>query len=101
MVIAATLLRDYERVDSHARAKKNIVRAIEEVAKQLGNTRAVCRKCYVHPAVIDAYLDGSMMKTMAQRADRAKRAIGSLTKSEAAVLGLLQRRLARGSNVRT
>ena len=100
-VIAATLLRDYERVDSHARAKKNIVRAIEEVAKQLGNTRAVCRKCYVHPAVIDAYLDGSMMKTMAQRADRAKRAIGSLTKSEAAVLGLLQRRLARGSNRRT
>src|SRR5688572_10771790 len=67
-VLAAELLRDYERVDSAARAKKNIVAAIEQVAKQLGNTRAVCRKCYVHPAVIDAYLDGTMMKTVAQRA---------------------------------
>ena len=51
------------QVDSEARAKKNVVAAIEQVAKQLGNTRAVCRKCYVHPAVIDAYLDGSMMRT--------------------------------------
>ena len=62
-VLAAKLLRDYEEVDSEARAKKNVVDAIEQVAKRLGNTRAVCRKCYVHPAVIDAYLDGSMMRT--------------------------------------
>jgi DNA topoisomerase I len=95
-VLAAGLLRDSEAVDSEARAKKNLVRAIEEVAKQLGNTRAVCRKCYVHPAVIDAYLDGSIMKTAARRAGRATRAIGTLTASEAAVLGLLQRRRTRG-----
>jgi DNA topoisomerase I len=94
-VLAAKLLRDYERVDSEARAKKNIVSAIEQVAKQLGNTRAVCRKCYVHPAVIDAYLDGSIMKTVAQRASRAARAVGKMTESEAVVLGLLQRRVAR------
>ena len=91
-VLAAELLREFERADSDARAKKNVVAAIEQVAKQLGNTRAVCRKCYVHPAVIDAYLDGSMMKTVAQRA-RAVRAAGKLTAAEAAVLGLLQRRL--------
>jgi DNA topoisomerase-1 len=96
-VLAATLLRDYEAVDSEARAKKNIVSAIEQVAKRLGNTRAVCRKCYVHPAVIDAYLDGSMLKTVAQRAGRAARAIGRMTESEAVVLGLLQRRLAKAS----
>jgi DNA topoisomerase I len=91
-VLAARLLREYERVDSDARAKKNVVAAIEEVAKQLGNTRAVCRKCYVHPAVIDAYLDGSMLKTMAQRARTAK-AVGKLTAAETAVLALLQRKL--------
>jgi DNA topoisomerase-1 len=89
-VLAAQLLREYERVDSAARAKKNVVEAIEQVAKQLGNTRAVCRKCYVHPAVIDAYMDGSMMKTVAQRA-RAVKAVGKLTAAETAVLSLLRR----------
>jgi DNA topoisomerase I len=90
-VLAAQLLREYERVDSQARAKKNVVAAIEKVAKQLGNTRAVCRKCYVHPAVIDAYMDGTTIKTVAQRA-RAARAMGKLTAAETAVLALLQRR---------
>src|SRR5262245_43110207 len=99
-LLAAALLRDFEKVDPEARKKKNIVAAIEEVAKQLGNTRAVCRKCYVHPAVIDAYLDGSMMKTVAQRAERVTRAVGKLTESEAAVLGLLQRRLRTGRPAR-
>jgi DNA topoisomerase-1 len=99
-VLAATLLRDFEKVDSEARAKKNVVAAIEEVAKQLGNTRAVCRKCYVHPAVIDAYLDGSMLRTVAQRAERVRKAVGELTESEAAVLGLLQRRLGAGRTSR-
>jgi DNA topoisomerase-1 len=93
-VLAAKLLKDFEAVDSEARAKKNVVEAIEQVAKQLGNTRAVCRKCYVHPAVIDAYMDGSMMKTVAQRASRTAKAVGKMTATEAAVLGLLQRRLA-------
>ena len=96
-VLAAKLLRDYEVVDSQARAKKNIVGAIEQVAKRLGNTRAVCRKCYVHPAVIDAYLDGSMMRTVAQRARPTARAVGRMTESEAVVLGLLQRRLAKAT----
>jgi DNA topoisomerase I len=97
-VLAAKLLRDFEAVDSEARAKKNIVRAIEEVARQLGNTRAVCRKCYVHPAILEAYMDGTMLKTVAQRARKAQRAIGRLTEAEAAVLGLLQRRLAHAKS---
>lgn len=101
-VLAAQLLRDAEAVDSEAGAKKNLVSAIDQVAKKLGNTRAVCRKCYVHPAVIDAYLDGSMLKTVAQRASRTARAVGQMTESEAIVLGLLQRRLAKASaTVRT
>src|SRR5260221_6876339 len=96
-VLAATFLRGYEAADSAARAKRNIVSAIEQVAKRLGNTRAVCRKSYVHPAVIDAYLDGSMTKTTARGAGRTARAVGRLTESEAVVLGLFQRRRRQGT----
>jgi len=96
-VLAATLLRDCEKAGSDRVAKKNIVRAIDEVAKRLGNTRAVCRKCYVHPAVLDAYLDGTIAKLGARRGTRAVRAIGSLTASESAVLGLLQKSMSRGT----
>lgn len=94
-VLAAQLLRDFERFDSEAQAKRNIVQAVESVARRLGNTRAVCRKCYIHPAVFDAYLDGSMLQTVAQRARQASRAIEDLSPGEAAVLGLIERRLAR------
>ena len=99
-VLAAQLLRDYEHFDSDAQAKRNIVQAVEAVAKRLGNTKAVCRKCYIHPAVFDAYLDGSMLKTVAQRARRAARKIEDLSEGEAAVLGLLERRLARATKRR-
>jgi DNA topoisomerase-1 len=86
-VYALELLLKCEAAQSESKAKKIINRCIEEVAGQLGNTKAVCRKSYVHPAVIDAYLDGSIAK----RAGRAVKAIGRLTRAEAAVLGLLQR----------
>jgi DNA topoisomerase I len=94
-VLAATLLREYESFVSQARAKKNIVRAVEEVARKLGNTKTVCRKCYIHPAIFDAYLDGTIAKAVAQRAARTAKSIGRMTAAEAAVLGLLQRRLAK------
>jgi DNA topoisomerase-1 len=94
-VLAAQLLKDFETFDSDTQAKRNIVKAVESVAKRLGNTRAVCRKCYIHPAVFDAYLDGSMLKSVAQRAQRVARDLAHLSAAEAAVLGLLQRRLAR------
>src|SRR6202012_588486 len=57
-VLAALALREFESFDSQTQAKKNVVRAIESVAERLGNTPTVCRKCYVHPAVLDSYLDG-------------------------------------------
>jgi DNA topoisomerase I len=90
-VLAATLLREFGVADSERLAKKNIVNAIDQVAAQLGNTRAVCRKCYVHPAVIDAYLDGSIRNGRGRGAKAIARAVGKLTESETAVLGLLQR----------
>jgi DNA topoisomerase-1 len=80
-VLAAKLLCGAEPCSSATALKKSVAAAIDQVAKQLGNTRAVCRKCYVHPAVIDAYLDGTIT-----------RAMGKPTESEAALLRLLQRR---------
>jgi DNA topoisomerase I len=99
-VLAAQLLSDFEVFDSEVQAKRNIVRAVEAVAKRLGNTKAVCRKCYIHPAVLDAYVDGSMLQTVSLRARRMAQRAGALSEAEAAVLGLLQRRLARESRRR-
>ncbi len=57
----------------------DLSKAIERVARQLGNTKAVCRKCYIHPAVIEAYLDGSLGQAMSGRNVEAcvKRLLGS------------------------
>ncbi len=95
-VLAVMALQEFEAFDSQAQAKKNIVRAIERVAERLGNTPTVCRKCYIHPAVLDAYLNGSMLETLRQRADEEmKQSLGDLKPEEAAIMALLQNRLAR------
>jgi DNA topoisomerase-1 len=75
-------------------AKRHVVRAIETVAARLGNTVSVCRKCYVHPAVVDAYLDGSLVRTLKARLSAEARRSG-LPDTEARVLQLLGRRLDR------
>src|SRR4029079_2834304 len=82
-VLAAQLLREFEALTSNAEAKRNVLAAVEMVARRLGNTKAVCRKCYIHPAVFDAYLDGSMLETIAQRARKVSRAVDRLTAGEA------------------
>jgi DNA topoisomerase-1 len=93
-ILAAIALQEYQKFDSAAQAKKNIVRAIETVAEKLGNTPTICRKCYVHPAVIDAYLDGTMLNALQQRArEKLAKDIHALSPEEAAVLALLQQRL--------
>ena len=84
-----------ESFTSQAQAKRNIVAAVEKVSQRLGNTKAVCRKCYIHPAVLNAYLDGSLVETLKQRAADMARSIRKLRPEEAAVLGLLQRKLAK------
>ena len=94
-VLACLALREFEAFDSQAQAKKNLVRAIEAVAKRLGNTPTVCRQCYIHPAILDAYLEGAMLDTLQDRAERAMAdSWKDLRPEEAAVLALLQRRLA-------
>jgi DNA topoisomerase-1 len=98
-VLACTALREVEAGESESKAKKNVVHAIEAVAGILGNTKAVCRKSYIHPAVIDSYMDGSMASALSRRVGQAKRRAG-LTSDEVAVLGLLERRLAKEARKR-
>jgi len=92
-VLAARALQESQQVDSQAQAKKNVVHAIEEVARKLGNTRAVCRKCYVHPAVIDSYMDGSLLTHLSGELKKLIKPLHQLQPEEAAVLVLLQKRL--------
>ena len=95
-LLAALALDEFEAFDSEAQAKKNIVRAIEEVAKRLGNTPAISRKSYVHPAVLDAYVDGQTLRMYKERAEETLRnALEGLEPEEAAVLAFLRDRLAR------
>ncbi len=95
-VLAARALREFREFDSNAQAKRNVVSAIEAVARRLGNTASVCRKCYVHPAVVDAYLDGSLLSSVRQRVEHELTAnLHELTPEESAVLAFLQERLKR------
>jgi DNA topoisomerase-1 len=60
-VLAARELASLGVFSSEAEAKRNLVAAVKAVSQRLGNTQAVCRKCYVHPAVIDSYLAGRII----------------------------------------
>ena len=94
-MLAALALREFEAFDSEAAAKRNITRAIEQVAGRLGNTVSICRKCYIHPGIFDAYLDGTLAAGMKQEIDAAlTEELADLPPEEAAVLVFLQRRLA-------
>lgn len=92
--LAALALQQLEAFDTQAKAKKNVLHAIEGVAKMLGNTPAVCRKCYIHPAIFDGYLDGTLLETLKQRSDEALADPGhGLRAEEAAVIGFLAHQL--------
>jgi DNA topoisomerase-1 len=92
--LAALALRELEAFDSQAKAKKNVLRAIEAVAKLLGNTPSICRKCYIHPAIFEGYLDGSLLEGLKARADAVlDEKPSGLTAEEVAVTAYLDRRL--------
>ncbi len=95
--LAALALRELESFDTKAAAKRNVVHAVEAVARMLGNTPAICRKCYIHPAIFDGYLDGSLREALKRRADAKLANPGAgLKAEEAAVMAFLSRTLARG-----
>jgi DNA topoisomerase-1 len=87
-LLAACALRDLARFESESEAKRNVLAAIDSVAHKLGHTRAVCRSAYVHPAVIDTYLDGSLASAL-----DIEHAVGRgrLRSDEMALLAFLKR----------
>jgi DNA topoisomerase-1 len=88
--LAAVALRECAAAESEARAEHNVLRTIEAVAKLLGNTPAICRKCYIHPAIFDGYLDGSLIAALTVGGGEG---VVGLKRDEAMVVGFLRRRL--------
>ena len=95
-VLAAIALNAQEKFETKMQAKANIKTAIGTVAKILGNTPAICRKCYVHPAVLETYLDGSSIEGLKQRTQEAlEHQDVDFKSSEKSILKFLQARLAK------
>jgi DNA topoisomerase-1 len=93
-VLAAMALSAFEAVDSQALMKKNIKAAIESVAAKLGNTPTICRKCYVHPQVVTAYMDGDLLVGLKKTVEHELCVdADKLKPEEAALLGLLSHRI--------
>lgn len=91
-VLATIALKEFEAFDSAAQGKKNVVQAIETVAKRLGNTPSICRKCYIHPNIIDTYLEGNLEKYLQHQInDILTDSLESLSSEEAAVLAFLKK----------
>ena len=98
-VLASMALREFEESTSETVAKKNVVEAIKAVAQRLGNTPAVCRKCYVHPTVLKCYLAGRLERRVRKKVEEATDEVlreaeeEALRKEERAVMELLREQL--------
>ena len=92
-VLAAQKLCAMESATSATAAKQNVLAAIDQVAESLGNTRAVCRKCYVHPVVLETYASGELFEALpaATSAAASRRNGHGLSRAERAVAALLRR----------
>ena len=92
--LAAEALREFEAFDSEAERKRAVVRAVEKVAKHLGNTPTICRRCYIHPTVLEGYFEGTMLQTLADNTRKYLAAnIEGMSAEEAAVAAFLRFRL--------
>lgn len=91
--LAALALNELPAFDTQAQAKKNLVQAVEAVAKILGNTPAICRKCYIHPAIADGYLDGTLIEGLLACTDAPPAKWAGLRTEEIAVMSFLGRSL--------
>jgi DNA topoisomerase-1 len=95
-VMAALALRECEASATQATQKKNLKEAIERVAARLGNTPTICRKCYIHPEVLNAYVEGALLLEVKDKVEKELREdVATLRPEEAAVLAMLEARLSR------
>jgi DNA topoisomerase-1 len=93
-MLAAMELRAMGPASSRREADRNIIRAIDAVAERLGNTRAVCRKYYVHPVLVQAYLLGltaPLPPTTRSRPAHRKQPSAALRRDEVVVLQFLHK----------
>jgi DNA topoisomerase-1 len=92
--LAALALQEFELFDTEAKKKRAVVRAAEKVAKHLGNTPAICRRCYIHPAIFDGYLDGTLLSTLKDQTHAyLAENLAGMSAEEAAVAAFLRLRL--------
>lgn len=91
-VLAAKVLREFEPPTSMTKGNKNVKAAITEVAAALRNTVSVCKKCYVHPRIIEAYLEGTLDSRSAKKYQRMMKThmAAGLGEDEAFMLALLK-----------
>ena len=87
-LLATVALRNEPFHPTGRKNKSTMLRAVERVASHLGNTPSVCRECYIHPYVLEAYADGTLRTKLANA--RRKGKVRGLSTDEAAVLALLE-----------
>jgi DNA topoisomerase-1 len=93
-MLAAESLREAGPASTKRDAERNVLRAIDGTAERLGNTRATCRKYYIHPALIAAYLEGVVLPPLPERVWQERRPHGpTLRRHEAEVLAFLKARV--------
>jgi DNA topoisomerase-1 len=95
-LLAVAALTEVGEWSTQRQAKSKVIRAIDRVAEQLNNTRAVCRKYYVHPAVFDAYLAGTMLEGLQNGTKESVKS--DLNSEEASVVRLLQHHVSKSVN---
>lgn len=99
-VLACSLLRRAQEAASESQAKKNVVQAVKDGAAQLGNTPAVCRRCYVHPAVLESYMGGAMLKSVEKNIEeKISQSPHELRREELDLLHLLEGTAAKMAQV--
>jgi len=97
-MLVAEALRKTGPATTKREAERNIVSAVDLTAKQLGNTRSVCRKYYIHPALIEAYLEGSVLPPLPERKWSARKSQGpTLRQHEKDVLAFIKARQKGGT----
>jgi DNA topoisomerase-1 len=90
-ILAVAALRELGPAATEREARSAIVKAIDRVAERLNNTRAVCRKYYVHPAVFETYAAGTMLEALAN-GDTSAATEHTLSAEEEAIVRLLRRK---------
>ncbi len=93
-VLAARELKQMPPFESQTQAKKNVTQAIKAVAKELGNKPATSRKYYVHPVILDTYLEGTLGEMLEEYSNSASDdSPHNLSSEECAVVAILERSL--------